>query len=145
MERGVGGTNLLKTTRLFDFLENTKKPRTCNFCSILGERVYIICTPFRSEQSKQSFKPRLCDFFRKFRKRSPTPRIRPHPNGDIYFRLVDVANTLEISRSSDLLQIQKVFVKNESSKNRGALDPKGVVKLYTPTKGGTQELAFSND
>ena len=67
------------------------------------------------------------------------------PNGDIYFRLVDVANTLEISRSSDLLQIQKGFVKNESPKNRGTLDPKGVVKLYTPTKGGTQELAFISE
>ena len=72
-------------------------------------------------------------------------RTATDPNGDIYFCLVDVANTLEISRSSDLLQIQKVFVKNESSKNRGALDPKGVVKLYTPTKGGTQELAFISE
>ena len=60
-------------------------------------------------------------------------RTATDPNGDIYFCLVDVANTLEISRSSDLLQIQKGFVKNESPKNRGTLDPKGVVKLYTPT------------
>ena len=61
------------------------------------------------------------------------------------FCLVDVANTLEISRSSDLLQIQKGFVKNESPKNRGTLDPKGVVKIYTPANDGAQELAFSND
>ena len=72
-------------------------------------------------------------------------RTATDPNGDIYFCLVDVANTLEISRSSDLLQIQKGFVKNESPKNRGTLDPKGVVKLYTPTKGGTQELAFISE
>ena len=67
------------------------------------------------------------------------------PNGDIYFRRVDVANTLEISRSSDLLQIQKGFVKNESPKNRGTLDPKGVHKMYTPTNGGVQQLTFVNE
>ena len=67
------------------------------------------------------------------------------PNGDIYFCLVDVANTLEISRSSDLLQIQKGFVKNESPKNRGTLDPKGVHKMYTPTNGGVQQLTFVNE
>ena len=52
--------------------------------------------------------------------------------------------TLEISRSSDLLQVQKDFVKNETPKNRGTLDPKGwknlpplqkgVHKMYTPYK-----------
>lgn len=37
---------------------------------------------------------------------------------------------------TDLLQVQKDFVKNETPKNRGTLDPKGVHKMYTPTKGG---------
>ena len=61
-------------------------------------------------------------------------------NGDVYFCLTDV---LEISRSSDLLQVQKDFVKNETPKNRGTLDPKGVHKMYTPTKGGVQQLLKS--
>ena len=56
-------------------------------------------------------------------------------NGDVYFCLIDVADVLEISRSSDLLQVQKDFVKNETPKNRGTLDPKGVEKIPTPTKG----------
>ena len=46
----------------------------------------------------------------------------------------DVATILEISRSSDLSEVQKDFVKNETPKNRGTLDPKGVHKMYTPTK-----------
>ena len=45
----------------------------------------------------------------------------------------DGATILEISRSSDLLQVQKDFVKNETPKNRGTLDPKGVEKIPTPT------------
>ena len=45
----------------------------------------------------------------------------------------DVATILEISRSSDLSEVQKDFVKNETPKNRGTLDPKGVHKMYTPT------------
>ena len=45
--------------------------------------------------------------------------------------------TLEISRSSDLLQVQKDFVKNETPKNRGTLDPKGVEKIPTPKNRGT--------
>ena len=48
-------------------------------------------------------------------------------NGDGYFCLTDV---LEISRSSDLLQVQKDFVKNETPKNRGTLDPKGVYNNF---------------
>ena len=60
-------------------------------------------------------------------------RTAVRDGGDIWFCLPDVANVLEISRSSDLLQIQKGFVKNETPKNRGTLDPKGVEKLATPT------------
>ena len=61
-------------------------------------------------------------------------------NGDVYFCLTDVATILEISRSSDLLQVQKDFVKNETPKNRGTLDPKGVEKLATPTNGGVPKM-----
>ena len=61
-------------------------------------------------------------------------------NGDVYFCLTDVADVLEISRSSDLLQVQKGFGKNETPKNRGTLDPKGVHKMYTPTKGGIHKM-----
>ena len=66
-------------------------------------------------------------------------------NGDVYFCLTDVATILEISRSSDLLQVQKDFVKNETPKNRGTLDPKGVEKLATPTNGGVQQLTYVNE
>ena len=66
-------------------------------------------------------------------------------NGDVYFCLTDVADVLEISRSSDLLQVQKDFVKNETPKNRGTLDPKGVHKMYTLTKGGMQHLTYINE
>ena len=52
----------------------------------------------------------------------------------------DVATILEISRSSDLSEVQKDFVKNETPKNRGTLDPKGVHKMYTPTKGGIHKM-----
>lgn len=72
-------------------------------------------------------------------------RTAIHNGGDIWFCLPDVANVLEISRSSDLLQVQKGFVKNETPKNRGTLDPKGVVKLSTPTKGGSQQVTFVNE
>lgn len=72
-------------------------------------------------------------------------RTAIHNGGDIWFCLPDVANVLEISRSSDLLQVQKGFVKNETPKNRGTLDPKGVVKLSTPTNGGSQQVTFINE
>ena len=52
-------------------------------------------------------------------------------DGDVYFCLADVADVLAISRSSDLLQVQKDFVKNETPKNRGTLDAKGIHKMYT--------------
>ena len=45
-------------------------------------------------------------------------------NGDVYFCLTDVADVLEISRSSDLLRVQKDFVFNEIPKNRGTLNLK---------------------
>ena len=65
--------------------------------------------------------------------------------GDVYFCLTDVADVLAISRSSDLLQVQKDFVKNETPKNRGTLDPKGVEKIPTPTNGGVQQLIYVNE
>ena len=61
-------------------------------------------------------------------------------DGDVYFCLPDVADVLEISRSSDLLQVQKGFVKNETPKNRGTLDPKGVEKIPTPTNDGVPKM-----
>lgn len=84
-------------------------------------------------------------------------------DNSIWFCLPDVANVLEISRSSDLLQIQKdfvknetpssdllqvekpAFVKNETSSKRGALDPKGCNKIAIPTNGGTQQITFINE
>ncbi|UZA09717.1 hypothetical protein LP108_04710 [Moraxella bovis] len=74
-----------------------------------------------------------------------TVRTATNPQGEIYFCLPDVANVLEISRSSDLLQVQKDFVKNETPKKRGMLDPKGVARLSTPTKGGTQQITFISE
>ena len=72
-------------------------------------------------------------------------RTAIHENGEPYFCLLDVATALGISRSSDLLQVQKGFVKNETPKNRGTLDPKGIHKMYTPTSGGVQEVTFISE
>lgn len=84
-------------------------------------------------------------------------------NNSIWFCLPDVANVLEISRSSDLLQIQKdfvknetpssellqlekpAFVKNETSSKRGALDPKGVEKIYISYPSGAKQVTFINE
>ncbi len=67
-------------------------------------------------------------------------------NGEPLFCLTDVATILEISRSSDLLQVAKdTFVKNETVK-RGALDPAGVHKMYSvDSKGRKNEITFINE
>ncbi|RKL80869.1 BRO family protein [Moraxella catarrhalis] len=66
--------------------------------------------------------------------------------GDIWFCLPDVANVLEISRSSDLLQVAKpAFVKNETSSKRGALDPAGVHKMYISYESGKKQVTFINE
>jgi prophage antirepressor-like protein len=59
--------------------------------------------------------------------------------------LADVCKVLNISRSSDLLQIQRGYVKNETPKRHGALDPIGVHKISVSTNGGKQELIFINE
>ncbi|HGJ5857197.1 Bro-N domain-containing protein, partial [Arsenophonus nasoniae] len=67
-------------------------------------------------------------------------------NSEPWFCLKDVCEILDISRSSDLVQISKEFVKNEPLKNtRGTLDPQGVRKTDTPTKGGNQQLVYVNE
>ncbi|MFS1583688.1 MAG: Bro-N domain-containing protein [Candidatus Arsenophonus phytopathogenicus] len=67
-------------------------------------------------------------------------------DGEPWFCLKDVCEILDISRSSDLVQISKEFVKNEPLKNtRGTLDPRGVEKIYTLTKGGNQQLVYVNE
>lgn len=66
-------------------------------------------------------------------------------NGEPLFCLTDICKVLGISRSSDLLQISKGYVKNETPKRQGALNPTGVHKIRISTNGGMQELAFINE
>lgn len=66
-------------------------------------------------------------------------------DGDPWFCLKDVIEVLDIPRTSDLVQVEKGFVKNDTLKNRGSLDPKGVTKNVIPTDGGRQQLTFVNE
>lgn len=66
-------------------------------------------------------------------------------NGEPLFCLPDVCKVMHISRSSDLVQVSKGFVKNETPKRQGALNPTGVHKVRISTNGGMQELAFINE
>lgn len=66
-------------------------------------------------------------------------------NNEPLFCLTDICKVMNISRSSDLLQISKGYVKNESPKRQGALNPTGVHKIRISTNGGMQELAFINE
>ena len=72
-------------------------------------------------------------------------RVVLDDNQEPWFCLTDVCKVLDISRSSDLLQIQRGDVKNETPKRNGALDPKGVSDYHTPTNGGIQKLKFINE
>ena len=72
-------------------------------------------------------------------------RVVLDDNQEPWFCLTDVCKVLDISRSSDLLQIQRGYVKNETPKRNGALDPKGVADYHTPTSGGIQKLKFINE
>lgn len=77
--------------------------------------------------------------------KSSSVRIAFDANNEPLFCLADVCKVLNISRSSDLLQIQRGYVKNETLKRHGALDPIGVHKISVPTNGGKQELIFINE
>ncbi|EPH3738868.1 MULTISPECIES: BRO-N domain-containing protein [Acinetobacter calcoaceticus/baumannii complex] len=77
--------------------------------------------------------------------KSRSVRIVLDDNQEPWFCLTDVCKALDISRSSDLLQIQRGDVKNETPKRNGALDSKGVADYYTPTNGGIQKLKFINE
>ena len=77
--------------------------------------------------------------------KSSSIRIVLDDNGEPLFCLADVCKILNISRSSDLLQIQRGYVKNETPKRHGALDPIGVHKISVSTNGGKQELIFINE
>ena len=77
--------------------------------------------------------------------KSSSVRVVLDDNQEPWFCLTDVCKVLNISRSSDLLQIQREYVKNEPPKRHGALDPKGVADYHTPTNGGIQKLKFINE
>ena len=66
-------------------------------------------------------------------------------NKEPWFCLTDVCKVLNISRTSDLVQVSKGFVSNEPLKRNGALNPKGVADYHTPTSGGIQKLKFINE
>ena len=72
-------------------------------------------------------------------------RVAFDANGEPLFCLTDICKVLNISRSSDLLQISRGYVKNETPKRQGALNPTGVHKIRISTNGGMQELAFINE
>ena len=72
-------------------------------------------------------------------------RIVYGANGEPLFCLTDVCKVLNISRSSDLVQVSKGFVSNEPPKRNGALNPVGVQKIRISTNGGRQELIFINE
>ncbi|MDO4897596.1 MAG: BRO family protein [Moraxella sp.] len=59
-----------------------------------------------------------------------TVRTATNPQGEIYFCLPDVSAILAIKNGRDTI---------------AKLDEKGVEKIYTPTKGGTQEITFINE
>ena len=60
-------------------------------------------------------KPRLCDFFRKFGKRSPTPRIRPHPRQDFSTWIKKRIGDYDFVENKDFVKLHK---KVELSKSR---------------------------
>lgn len=64
--------------------------------------------------------------------KSRSVRIVLDDNQEPWFCLTDVCKALDISRSSDLLQIQRGDVKNETPKRNGALDFKGCGGLPHP-------------
>ncbi|HHR4016708.1 TPA: BRO family protein [Salmonella enterica] len=66
-------------------------------------------------------------------------------DGEPWFCLKDVIEVLDIPRTSDLVQVAKGVVKNDTLKNRGSLDPKGVTKNAIPTDGGRQQLTFVSE
>ena len=72
-------------------------------------------------------------------------RIVYGANGEPLFCLTDVCKVLNISRSSDLVQVSKGFVSNEPPRRNGALNPVGVQKIRISTNGGRQELIFINE
>lgn len=61
------------------------------------------------------------------------------------FCLPDVCKALDIPRTSDLLQVARDVVKNDTLKRRGALNPIGVHKIRIPTNGGEQQLTFIDE
>lgn len=62
-----------------------------------------------------------------------------------WFCLRDVIEVLDIPRTSDLAQPARDVVKNDTIKNRGSLDPKGVEKIYVSTISSKQQMLFINE
>jgi len=77
--------------------------------------------------------------------KSSSVRIAFDANNELLFCLADVCKILNISRSSDLFRIQKEYIKNESLKGYGILDPIGVHKISVLTNGDKQVLIFINE
>lgn len=72
-------------------------------------------------------------------------RVAFDANGEPLFCLPDICKVMNISRSSDLVQVSKGYVKNETPRRQGALNPTGVHKIRISTNGGMQELVFINE
>lgn len=72
-------------------------------------------------------------------------RIAFDANGQPLFCMTDICKVMDISRTSDLLQIERRVVKNDTLKKRGGLNPDGVFKISFATNGGTQLLTFIDE
>lgn len=72
-------------------------------------------------------------------------RIAFDANGQPLFCMTDICKVMDISRTSDLLQIERGVVKNDTLKKRGGLNPDGVFKIPFATNGGTQLLTFIDE
>ncbi|MDQ1208318.1 prophage antirepressor-like protein [Acinetobacter baylyi] len=77
--------------------------------------------------------------------KSSLVRIAFDSSNEPLFCLVDVCKVLNISRSSDLLQIQRGDFKNKSPKRIGGLGPMCGHKTSAVTNGGKQELIFIDE
>ncbi len=72
-------------------------------------------------------------------------RIASDANGQPLFCMADICKVMDISRTSDLLQIERGVVRNDTLKKRGGLNPDGVFKIPFATNGGTQLLTFIDE
>lgn len=77
--------------------------------------------------------------------KSSLVRIAFDSNNEPLFCLADVCKVLNISKSSDLLQIQREYVKNKIHRKISGLDSMGAHKISAVTNVDKQELVFIDE